>query len=116
MTRVEFWSAVMGLLVAIVVMFNQMNGRIDDLNGRIDAMQVENQRQHDATQTEINQLRTEMNRRFDTMQAENQRQHDTIAGSAARLRGTHYAARRESRNWTWNRRVSMRPRSKIPLA
>ena len=100
MTRIEFWSAVMGLLVAIVVMFNQMNGRIDDLNGRIDAMQVENQRQHDAmqvenqrqhdatqvenqrqhdaTQTEINQLRTEMNRRFDTMQAENQRQHDAI--------------------------------------
>ena len=78
MTRIEFWSAVMGLLVAIVVMFNQMNGRIDDLNGRIDAMQVENRRQHDATQTEINQLRTEMNRRFDTMQAENQRQHDAI--------------------------------------
>ena len=78
MTRIEFWSAVMGLLVAIVVMFNQMNGRIDDLNGHIDAMQVENQRQHDATQTEINQLRTEMNRRFDTMQAENQRQHDAI--------------------------------------
>ena len=71
MTRIEFWSAVMGLLVALVVMFNQMNGRID-------AMQVENQRQHDATQTEINQLRTEMNRRFDTMQAENQRQHDAI--------------------------------------
>lgn len=89
MTRIEFWSAVMGLLVAIVVMFNQMNGRIDDLNGRIDAMQVENQRQHDATQvenqrqhdatqTEINQMRTEMNRRFDTLQAENQRQHDAI--------------------------------------
>ena len=78
MTRIEFWSAVMGLLVAIVVMFNQMNGRIDDLNGRIDATQVENQRQHDATQTEINQLRTEMNRRFDTLQAENQRQHDTM--------------------------------------
>ena len=89
MTRIEFWSAVMGLLVAIVVMFNQMNGRIDDLNGRIDAMQVENQRQHDATQmenqrqhdatqTEINQLRTEMNRRFDTLQAENRRQHDTM--------------------------------------
>ena len=89
MTRIEFWSAVMGLLVAIVVLFNQMNGRIDDLNGRFDAMQVENQRQHDATQvenqrqhdatqTEINHLRTEMNRRFDTLQAENQRQHDAM--------------------------------------
>ena len=31
MTRIEFWSAVMGLLAAIVVMFNQMNGRIDRL-------------------------------------------------------------------------------------
>ena len=66
------------LLVAMVTMFNQVNGRLDALNARIDAMQVENQRQHDATQTEINQLRTEMNRRFDTMQAENQRQHNAI--------------------------------------
>ena len=48
MTRIEFWSAVMGLLVAIVVMFNQLNGRLDTLNGRIDALQTENQRQHDA--------------------------------------------------------------------
>ncbi|MDE0338860.1 MAG: hypothetical protein OXI80_14415 [Caldilineaceae bacterium] len=38
---------------------------------RIDALQVENQRQHDAMQEQIN-------RRFDTMQAENQRQHDAI--------------------------------------
>ena len=71
MTRIEFWSAVMGLLVAIVVMFNQMNGRLDTLNARIDTLQVENQRQHDALQEQIN-------RRFDTMQAENQRQHDAI--------------------------------------
>ena len=48
------------------------------LNARLDATQAENQRQHDATRGEINQLRTEMNRRFDTMQAENQRQHDAI--------------------------------------
>lgn len=71
MARIEFWSAVMGLLVAIVVMFNQMNGRLDTLNARIDTLQVENQRQHDALQEQIN-------RRFDTMQAENQRQHDAI--------------------------------------
>ena len=71
MTRIEFWSAVMGLLVAIVVMFNQMNGRLDTLNARIDTLQVENQRQHGALQEQIN-------RRFDTMQAENQRQHDAI--------------------------------------
>lgn len=42
MTRFEFWSAVMGLLVAIAVMFNQMNGRIDrlqaDTNARFDRM------------------------------------------------------------------------------
>ena len=71
MTRIEFWSAVMGLLVAIVVMFNQMNGRLDTLNARIDTLQVETQRQHGALQEQIN-------RRFDTMQAENQRQHDAI--------------------------------------
>ena len=31
MTRIELWSAVMGLLVTIVVTFNQVNGRIDRL-------------------------------------------------------------------------------------
>lgn len=67
MTRIEFWSAVMGLLVGTVVMFNQMNGRIDRLqaetNGRFDAVyarfdaaQVENSRQHD-----------DLNRRFDEL-------------------------------------------------
>ena len=70
-------------------MYSSLNGRIDAmqvanqrqydaLNARLDALQAENQRQHDATRIEINQLRTEMNRRFDTMQAENQRQHDAI--------------------------------------
>ena len=73
------------LLVAMVTMFNQVSGRLDALNARIDAMQVENQRQHDATQTEINQLRTEMNRRFDTMQVENQRQHDATRGEVSQL-------------------------------
>lgn len=59
MTRLEFWSAVMGLLVAIVVMFNQMNGRIDRLQAdtnarfdqmfdRMDRMQAENNRRFDA--------------------------------------------------------------------
>ena len=41
------------------------------LDSRLDAMQVENQRQHDA-------LQEQFNRRFDTMQTENQRQHDAI--------------------------------------
>ena len=49
-----------GLFVAMVTMFNQVNARIDALIGRIDLMQAE------------------MNRRFDTMQAENQRQHDAM--------------------------------------
>ena len=49
-----------GLFVAMVTMFNQVNARIDALNGRIDLMQAE------------------MNRRFDTMQAANQRQHDAM--------------------------------------
>ena len=88
-------------------MYNSLNNRIDGLNSRIDQMQAENQRQHDATRnemnrrfdtmqtenqrqhnatrdevnqlrTEMNQLRTEMNQRFDTMQIENQRQYDAI--------------------------------------
>ena len=60
------WKAIsnnvllVGLFVAMVIMFNQVNTRIGALNDRIDGMQVE------------------MNRRFDTVQAENQRQHDAM--------------------------------------
>ena len=64
-----------GLFIAMVTMFNQVNGRLDtmqaEMNRRFDTMQAENQRQHDAMQAE-------MNRRFDTMQSENQRQHDAM--------------------------------------
>jgi len=56
-----------GLFVAMVTMFNQVNGRLDALNQRIDRMQAE-----------TNGRFNEMNRRFDTMQAENQRQHDAM--------------------------------------
>ncbi len=49
-----------GLFVAMVTMFNQVNGRLD-------AMQAETNRRFDT-------LQTEMNRRFDA----NQRQHDEI--------------------------------------
>ena len=45
------------------------------LNDRIDALQVEHQRQYDA-----------LNRRFDTMQVENQRQHDATRGEISQLR------------------------------
>ena len=60
-----------GLFVAMVTMFNQVNARIDALNGRIDQLQTETHRRFD-------EMQTEMNRRFDTMQAENQRQHDAM--------------------------------------
>ena len=67
MTRIEFWSAVMGLLVAIVVMFNQMNGRIDRL-------QAETNRRFEAVDGRFDQMfdrldraQAETNRRFDTV-------------------------------------------------
>ena len=60
-----------GLFVAMVTMFNQVNGRLDTI-------QAENQRQHDAMNGRIDTLQADMNRRFDTMQAENQRQHDVM--------------------------------------
>ena len=60
MTRIEFWSAVMGLLVAIVFMFSQMNGRLDTM------------------QAEMNRRFDDNNRRLDTMQAENNRRFDQL--------------------------------------
>ena len=60
MTRIEFWSAVMGLLIAIVLMFNQMNGRIDrlqaDTNARFDQMF-----------DRMDRMQAETNRRFDAI-------------------------------------------------
>ena len=53
-----------GLFVAMVTMFNQVNGRLDTMNEHMN-------RRFDLMQAE-------MNRRFDTMQAENQRQHDAM--------------------------------------
>ena len=57
----------LAILVAMVIMFNQVNARLDSMNGRIDAMNGR-----------IDTMQMEMNRRFDLMQAENQRQHDEI--------------------------------------
>ena len=53
-----------GLFVAMVTMFNQVNGRLDTMNEHMN-------RRFDLMQAD-------MNRRFDTMQAENQRQHDAM--------------------------------------
>ena len=72
----------LGLFVAMVSMFNQVNGRLDthqaETNRRFDEMN----RRFDALQTEMNRrfdaMQTEMNRRFDAFQTENQRQHDTM--------------------------------------
>ena len=71
MTRIEFWSAVTGLLVAIVMMFNQVNGRID-------RMQAETNARFDAQQAETNRRFDQMFDRLDRMQTENSRQHDDL--------------------------------------
>ena len=65
------------LVVGVMILALGWN-MYNSLNGRIDQMQAENQRQHDATRNEMNQLRAEMNRRFDTMQTENQREHNAL--------------------------------------
>ena len=53
-----------GLFVAMVTMFSQVNGRLDNL-------QTEMNRGFDTTQAE-------MNRRFDTIQTENNRRFDQV--------------------------------------
>ena len=60
MTRIEFWSAVMGLLVAIVLMFNQMNGRID-------RMQADTNAHFDKMFDRLDRMQAENNRRFETV-------------------------------------------------
>ena len=75
------WKAIsnnvllVGLFVAMVTMFNQVNGRLDAMNERMD-------RRFDTVQADMNQrfntMQADMNRRFDIMQAENQRQHDAM--------------------------------------
>jgi len=78
------WKAItnnvllVGSFVAMVTMFNQVNARIDALNGRIDQLQTETNRQFDEMRAESDRRFDEMNRRFDTMQAESQRQHDAL--------------------------------------
>ena len=64
-----------GLFVAMVTMFNQVNGRLDNLqtemNRRFDTTQAESNRRFDAMQAE-------MNRRFEAMQTENNRRFDEV--------------------------------------
>lgn len=69
MTRIEFWSAVMGLLVAIVVMFNQINGRIDALNARVDRFQVDTNAGFDQMFDRMDSMQAENNRRFEAIDA-----------------------------------------------
>ena len=62
---------VVGLFVAMVTMFNQVNGRLDTMNERMDRMQAETNRRFDT-------LQAETNRRFDEMQAEMNRRFDRV--------------------------------------
>lgn len=89
MTRIEFWSAVMGMLVAIVVMFNQANGRIDRLQAqtnarfdqmfdRMDRMQAENNRRFDQMFDRMDRMEALFNARLDAQQVENNRRFDAI--------------------------------------
>ncbi|MCY4515154.1 MAG: hypothetical protein OXC69_08505 [Candidatus Tectomicrobia bacterium] len=72
----------LGLFVAMVSMFNQVNGRLDTHQAETNRRFDEVNRRFDAMQTEMNRrfdvMQTEMNRRFDAFQTENQRQHDTM--------------------------------------
>ena len=105
-----------GLFVAMVTMFNQVNGRIDSLqvetNRRFDVMQAESNRRFD----EMNRRFDRVDQRFDAMQAENQRQHDAMQAENQRqhdamqevlrvFEGRTYAPRRKSRYWPRKRRI-----------
>ena len=81
-----------GLFVAMVTTFNQVNGRLDTMNEHMN-------RRFDLMQAE-------MNRRFDTMQAENQRQHDAMQEVLRVFEGPYHAPRRESRCWPRKRRIT----------
>ena len=60
-----------GLFVAMVTLFNQVNGRLDTMNERMEQMQAETNRRFDT-------LQAENNRRFDEMQAEMNRRFDRV--------------------------------------
>ena len=49
----------------MVTMFNQVNGRLDAMNGRMDTMQAENNRRLDEMQAEMNRRFDRVDQRFD---------------------------------------------------
>jgi DNA anti-recombination protein RmuC len=71
-----------GLFVAMVTMFNQVNGRLDTMNERMEQMQAETNRRFGTLQAETSRrfdtLQAENNRRFDEMQAEMNRRFDRV--------------------------------------
>ncbi len=92
----------------MVTMFNQVNGRLDTMNERMDRMQAETNRRFD-------EMQAEMNRRFDRVDE----RLDQIFEALRVFEGTGYAPRRKSRYWPrkrritsfWHRRVSGTPRA-----
>ena len=56
-----------GLFVAMVTMFNQVNGRLDAMNERMDRMQAETNARFDTVQVENSRQHDDLNRRFDEM-------------------------------------------------
>ena len=54
-----------GLFVAMVTMFNQVNGRLDAMNERMDRMQAETNRRFDEMQAEMNRRFDNVDQRFD---------------------------------------------------
>ena len=53
-------AALVGVLVAMVMIFNQVNGRLDRLHERMDRTQAE-------TNARFDTLQSDVNRRFDTV-------------------------------------------------
>ena len=82
------WKAIpnyvllVGLFLAMVTMFNQVNGRIDamqmEMNRRFDVMQTESNRRFDNVTSRFDAKQAEMDRRFDATQTEMTRRFDEM--------------------------------------
>ena len=64
-------AALAGVLVAMLMMNNQINARLD-------RMQAENNRRFDMVFDLVNRMQAENNRRHDEAQAENNRRHEEL--------------------------------------